>query len=614
MHTIPLRTIGKPLEEIIKRPDELLARTEYRERMEYPIISARLEVNPGGGPAGDKFVHSRGKLTANERLEYLCDEGTKFLPLNTFAHYQDEIYGKASPRAAVITGIATVNGRRVIAIANDNTVGSGSWSEYTVKKIIRAQRLARKFNVPIAWLIDTAGLNLATPYLTFSGEDGAGGIFGEQAKFLEGPVKRWQGAAVFGSNIAGGGYIPIASDYKVMVEGAYMAIGAETLMSSTGVKPQSPTDFADVNVHMHTSGCITDRAPDDLTAIKMLRNFLGTTPNQLDSYRHEFKSSKLSNSTFFNPSEIGVLMPDANNKVYDSMQIISRITDNGFLEYKPKKGVEINCGVGYIGGLPVGIVANNQIHSTIEGKKFGGRLYEEGIDKLVDFVSKCTNSGLPMLWLLDVQGFNMGPQAEANALLAKGYELIRQNTTRGIPNISILLRKAAGAGYYAMSGKPTGSYIEIATPYAELMVMPPEASAKAVHFGEIKKLEKSAAELRTLNGYETFVKPLEENLRLEDKMKLILDLNSKLGTEQNVDDKIKQYIGNNLKLYEKISALASKTAEESSIIKMSKRMHADEVVLFKELYDYIRASVEMAYQGGTIPARNFSIWPLHTGR
>ena len=551
---------------------ELAAGSEASLRMRelhQKLDERRAQVRAGWGEKYQQRTRAKGKMTAWERLAALSDPGTRTLSVNTFVNYGDtfgEGKGRTSPSAGVLTHFVRVHGKWVVAIANDNTVASGSWWPRTPEKIIRAQEVALRLKLPVVYLVDCSGLFLPEQGRTFPGKRGAGHIFAMNSKLNAAGVP--QLAGVFGDCIAGGGYMPLISDRVYMTEQAYMVIAGAALIQGAKSQNLSSLDIGGANVHVHLSNCADERVPDDESCVAALRaevGLLGGTSAAF--YRHGEEPAPPE----YSPAEIEKIVPTSGSEPYDMRQVIARLVDNSlFWEVLPQVGKEIIVGIARIQGLYVGLVANEQglfDHPNEPGKKRpGGILYREGVAKIAAFSRACNDDGIPMVWLQDVSGFDIGTEAEKQGLLGYGSSLIHANSTNTTPMLTILLRKASGAGYYAMAGLPYEPILQLSTPLTRQAVM------------EGRTLAIGALNTKLDDSYEIISKDPEERAQIQAQMAAI---------EQRIEQDMDPYAA-------------------------ARQMDTDEIVGLGELRPYLEALTEMTYQTqGARRIKNPRIWSLH---
>ena len=413
MAFVPLVPIGDPLSKLV---DE---RTAADQRAALGTLEERLrmrrrEVEAGWGPSYVERVHKKGKLTARERLERLLDPGTRPFEVGTFVNYGEVFPGdQKSPAAGVVTAFARVEGRWVMVIANDNTVASGAWWPRTPEKIQRAQMMAMRLRIPTIYLVDCSGLFLPEQSKSFPGARGAGHIFKMNSLLSANGVP--QIAGVFGDCIAGGGYMPIISDRVYMTEQAYMVIAGAALVKGAKSQKITSLDIGGPEVHVHQSGCADVRVPDDITLLACIRRDVARLPSSgADFYRGDLATM----DPRFPASELAGLLPADHREAYDANQVLARIVDQSmFWEVMPEVGEEMICGIGRIGGLYAGFVINRQ--GLVGDPEHPGRqrpagiLYRGGIAKISAFSRACNDDGIPLIWLQDISGFDIGLEAEA---------------------------------------------------------------------------------------------------------------------------------------------------------------------------------------------------------
>ncbi len=567
MAKVLLQPIGQPRERALddatfdRQQEAMLQRSEG-------IIKAREEIRDGWGDEGRERVHRKGKMTTWERLDALRDEGAPLLAVGSLVNY-GETYGekaKTSPGAGIVTAFTRVEDRWVMIIANDNTVANGSWWPRTPEKIQRAQEMARKMRIPVLYLVDCSGLFLPEQARTFPGPRGAGHIFKMNSLLSSEGVP--QIAGVFGDCIAGGGYMPIISDKVYMTEQAYMVIAGAALIK--GAKSQSMTSHSigGPDIHVGVSGCADFRVPDDEHCIASIRREVASLPSSaVPYYRYGLEAAE----PRFPTEELTGLLPADHRVAYDVREVIARLVDDSlFWEFLPDTGCEVVTGIARVSGLYVGILANQSgliADPDHEGaSKPAGILYRRGIAKLATFSRACNDDGIPLLWLQDVSGFDIGPEAERHGLLGYGSSLIYANSTNTAPMATVLLRKASGAGYYALAGLPYDPVLQLSTPVTRLSVM----------------------EGRTL-AIGTFGAHLDENFEIAS------------------DDPAER-----ADLEAGMKAVEERIESDMEPLESARRMDTDEVVLVAELRERLVAWAEMSYQSsGYRRVKNPRIWSLH---
>ncbi|MBM4393263.1 MAG: hypothetical protein FJ090_19230, partial [Deltaproteobacteria bacterium] len=533
---------------------------------EAALAEKQAAVRAGWGADAAARVREKGKLTTWERVERLVDPGSPVLPVNSYVNWGRQWKGskRLAPGAGVVTAYCKVAGRWVVLVANDNTVASGSWWPMSPEKIERAQEMALRLRVPVVYLVDCSGLFLPEQALSFPGRHGAGHIFRMNSVLAASGIP--QVAGVFGDCIAGGGYMPIISDRVYMTECAYMVIAGAALIKGAKSQHLTSLDIGGPEVHVHQSACADDRVPDDATAILRIREEVARLPSSgADFYR----GGVLPSRPRHDPAELGAVIPDDHRHVYSAHDLLGRLVDDSlFFEALPDRGTEMVCGVGRVNGLWVGFVANNVMptpHPDRPGEmRGGGILYRDGIAKVSAFSRACNEDGVPIVWLQDIAGFDIGVEAEAQGLLGYGSSLIYTNSTNSVPMATVLLRKASGAGYYAMAGLPYEPVLQLSTPLTRLAVMEGRTLAIAAF-----------------------------NTRLDDNFEIAsTDPEERAQVQKAMDE------------------TAARIEADMDPIAAAARMDTDEVVPLGQVRDYLEAFAEMAYQAPR-HVRNPRIWSLH---
>lgn len=538
------------------------------QELDATLDERRAQLRQGWGEKYIERTHQRGKMTSWERIEALADPDTPIRPVLSFVNW-GETFGedeRTSPSAGVLTAWVQVHGRWVIAIANDNTVASGSWWPRTPEKIIRAQNMALKLRIPVVYLVDCSGLFLPEQARAFSGQGQAGHIFAMNSRLSDAGVP--QIAGVFGDCIAGGGYMPLISDRVYMTEQAYMVIAGAALIQGAKSQNLSSLDIGGADVHVHLSNCADARVPDDPAAIEQIRNDISLLPSSAVPY---YRRDAEANPPQYQTLELSNIVPTQGSAPYDVRQVIARLVDDSlWYEVLGDVGPEVVTGVARISGLHVGIVANEQgltDHPHHPGhKRPGGILYREGVAKIAAFSRACNDDGIPIVWLQDISGFDIGAEAEKQGLLGYGSSLIYTNSTNQVPMITVLLRKASGAGYYAMAGLPYDPVVQLSTPVTRLAVM------------EGRTLAIGAFNSRLDDQFQIIAKDEEERQRIAQGMK-------------NVEERIER---------------------DMDPYRSAGLMNTDEIVKLAELRGYLETIVEMSYQThGYRRVKNPRIWSLH---
>ena len=566
MAHVPVVPIGRPRQSVTDAAT-FQSHRDALDALEASLRQRRAEVHAGWGEKYQKRVHDKGKLTARERLARLCDPGTRPFEVGTFVNHGIEFEGGLrSPGAGVVTAFARVEGRWCMVIANDNTVASGSWWPKTPEKIQRAQSMALRLRIPAVYLVDSSGLFLPEQSRAFPGMRGAGHIFKMNSVLSAHGVP--QIAGVFGDCIAGGGYMPIISDRVYMTEQAYMVIAGAALIKGAKSQKMTSLDIGGPEVHVHQSGCADVRVPNDEVLLDCIRSELRRLPTSgADYYRGDARSIEPAHPAH----ELRGLLPPDHREAYDVVEILARLCDQSlFWEVLPGVGEEMVCGVGRVAGLWVGFIANRQ--GLVGDPEHPGRqrpaaiLYRGGIAKVSAFSRACNDDGIPMVWLQDISGFDIGAEAEAQGLLAYGSSLIYTNSTNTVPMFTVLLRKASGAGYYAMSGLPYDPVVQLSTTVARQSVMEGRTLAIATYNTKLD------------DDFEILSKDPDERRSIEEGMKAV---------ERRIEADMDPFVA-------------------------ARQMDTDEIVELGELRDYLAMLAEAAYQSpGVRRIKNSRIWSLH---
>ena len=439
-------------------------------------LEARLK--QGGGEDKIARQHRQGKLTARERIALLCDQNTRFLEIGLLVAY-DEYDGQA-PAAGVVTGIAAIGGRRVVVVANDATVKAGSWWPETIKKMLRAQEIAMRCRIPIVYLVDSSGVNLPYQGGVFPGQYGASRLF-----YYNSIMRRYlripQLAAVMGPCIAGGAYLPALSDLIVMVKGtSFMGLGGPNLVKGATGQSIDGETLGGAVAHTEVSGVAHYAADNDEACIAKLRDLIARLPAQV------LATSAAPNANGGGSAErLYDLLPADHRMSYDMHELLRAIVDDGALdEFQGNLAREMICGDARITGIPVGVIANQR--GLIKGRpgekpRFGGIVYAESADKVAFFIDRCDRERIPLLFVQDVSGFMVGPEAEHDGIIRAGARFVEAMATARVPKIVLTVNHASGAGYYAMAGQGFDPDFIFSWPTGRMAVMEGESAVQAVH-------------------------------------------------------------------------------------------------------------------------------------
>jgi 3-methylcrotonyl-CoA carboxylase beta subunit len=452
------------------------------------IRALESKLREGGGAEKIARQHEQGKLTARERIDRLCDDGSRFLEVGLLVAY--DRYDGQAPAAGVVTGIGTVTGRDVVIVANDATVKAGSWWPETITKMLRAQEIAMRCRIPIIYLVDSSGVNLPYQGGVFPGQYGASRLF-----YYNSIMRRYlripQLAAVMGPCIAGGAYLPALSDLIVMVKGtSFMGLGGPNLVKgATGQTIDSET-LGGATTHTEISGVAHYSADDDEACIARLRELVARLPAQ---HHRTDGASEMPRAVAGagRGDALYDLLPTDHRMSYDMHTLLKAIIDDGAIdEFQAGLAREMICGDAHILGIPVGVIANQR--GLIKGRagekpRFGGIVYTESAEKVAYFIDRCDRERIPLLFVQDVSGFMVGPEAEHEGIIRAGARFVEAMATARVPKIVLTVNHASGAGYYAMAGQGFDPDFIFSWPTGRMAVMEGDAAVQAVHGPAIEK-------------------------------------------------------------------------------------------------------------------------------
>jgi acetyl-CoA carboxylase carboxyltransferase component len=444
----------------------------------FQLKSKAQKTRLGGGEKKIEDQHQKGKLTARERIEYLIDKNSPFLEIGLFVG--DGMYKEQGgcPSGGVVTGIGYVKGRQCVIVANDATVKAGAWFPITAKKNLRAQEVAMENHLPIIYLVDSAGVFLPMQDEIFPDKEHFGRQFRNNAKMSSMGII--QIAAIMGSCVAGGAYLPIMSDEAMIVDktGSIFLAGSYLVKAAIGEDIDNET-LGGATTHCEISGVTDNKFPSDQACLDHIRGLFDKigAKEKAGFDRVEKKSPKLK------PEEIYGLIPSDRTKPYDMGEIIKRLVDDSeFDEYKALYGKTILCGFARIEGWAVGIVANQR--KTVKNKKgemqMGGVIYSDSADKAARFIMNCNQRKIPLLFLQDVSGFMVGSKAEHGGIIKDGAKMVNAMANSTVPKFTIIIGNSYGAGNYAMCGKAYDPRLIYAWPTAQIAVMSGASAAKTL--------------------------------------------------------------------------------------------------------------------------------------
>ena len=443
-------------------------------------------IDKGGGKLAIERQHTKGRLTARERIQELIDPDSVFLELGKFAAFNMyEEYGNI-PAAGVIMGLGKIHGKECMIVANDATVKAGAYFEVSLKKTLRAQKIASENNIPIIYLVDSAGVFLPLQNQVFPDENHFGKIFYNNAVMSSKGIT--QIACVMGPCVAGGAYLPVMCDKYIIVDGASMFLAGPALVKAAIGQEIDEDTLGGSNTHSSISGTADYKEKDDYAALNRIRKIISSI-NFSDNSIFK-KNSSFENPLFETKDLLGMINPNLEDQ-YDMKEIIARLVDGSeFDEYKENYGKTLICGHGRIGGYSVGIVANQKL--IIKGEEgqiqLGGVIYNDSSDKAARFVMNCNQDKIPIIFIHDVNGFMIGKQSEWSGIAKDGAKLVNAVSNCKVPKISIVIGGSYGAGNYAMSGRSYNPKFLFAWPTAKIAVMGGDQAAKVLYKIKISKL------------------------------------------------------------------------------------------------------------------------------
>jgi acetyl-CoA carboxylase carboxyltransferase component len=480
------------------------------------------KVSLGGGEKKIKKQHSKGKMTARERIDFLLDDAEDSIEIGAFAG--DGMYADhgGCPGGGVVVKIGKVSDKKVIVVANDATVKAGAWFPITGKKNLRAQEISIENRLPIIYLVDSAGVYLPMQDEIFPDKEHFGRIFRNNAVMSSMGIT--QISAVMGSCVAGGAYLPIMSDEAMIVDktGSIFLAGSYLVKAAIGESIDNET-LGGATTHCEISGVTDYKAKDDKDALTKIRRIV----DKIGDFDKAGFNRKTSKKPKLDPKEIYGLLPAKRSDQYDMMPIIERLVDDSeFDEYKAGYGQTIITGYARIDGWAIGIVANQRkLVKTKSGEmQFGGVIYSDSADKATRFIANCSQKKIPLVFVQDVTGFMVGSKSEHGGIIKDGAKMVNAVSNSVVPKFTVIIGNSYGAGNYAMCGKAYDPRLIFAWPSAELAVMSGSSAAKVLLSIETSRLkakgekitEEKEKELydKIKNDYDTQTSPYYAAARL----------------------------------------------------------------------------------------------------
>lgn len=472
---------------------------------EQKLLRIREQVRLGGGQKAIEREHRRGKLTARERVAALLDEDKPYIELGTLAGWEMyEEYG-GCPAGGVVAVIGYVSGRLCMVLANDATVKAGAWFPITAKKFTRMQEIALVNRIPVIYLVDSAGVFLPLQDEVFPDRFHFGRVFYYNSILSREGIP--QIAAIMGSCVAGGAYLPVLSDEIIMVEGTSSVFLAGPYLVRAAIGEETDIEtLGGARTHFYLSGTADYMAKDDKEAIEIIKRLIARMQHKSPLTAFDRIEPRPPRKP---PETIYEILPDDITRPYDMYRVLECILDDyPFDEYKAGYGKTLICGYGRIDGWAVGIVANQRlvVKSGRGEMQIGGVIYSDSADKAARFIMNCNQKGIPIVFLQDVTGFMVGTRAEHGGIIKDGAKMVNVVSNSVVPKFTVVLGNSFGAGNYAMCGRAYEPRLMLALPSARIAVMGGEQAAQTLLQIRKSQLEKEGKTL----------KPLEERKLLEE--------------------------------------------------------------------------------------------------
>lgn len=469
--------------------DKELAKNEDSMREMVRQLNIKLKkIAEGGGAKAAAKQKEKGKLLARERIDYLLDKGSNYIEIGAFAGYDMYKDEGGCPAGGVVGVIGYVGGKQCLVVANDATVKAGAWFPISGKKNLRFQEIAMENRLPIIYLVDSAGVYLPMQDQIFPDKEHFGRIFRNNAVMSAMGIT--QIAAVMGSCVAGGAYLPIMSDEAMIVDktGSIFLAGSYLVKAAIGEEIDNET-LGGASTQSEISGVIDYKFPDDKTCLDRIKKIM----EKIGDYKTAGFNRIESKPPIKSAAEIIGTIPNDRTKPYDTLELIERLVDNSeFDQYKELYGQTILCGYARIDGWAVGIVANNR--KIVKSKKgemqIGGVIYSDSADKAARFIMNCNQKKIPLVFLQDVSGFMVGSRSEHGGIIKDGAKMVSAVSNSTVPKFTIITGNSYGAGNYAMCGKAYDPRLIVAWPTAQIAVMGGSQAAKVLLQIEVASLKK----------------------------------------------------------------------------------------------------------------------------
>lgn len=460
------------------------------------------KIYEGGGKKRIEKLHEQGKLTARERIDLLLDKDTERIEIGALAGYEMYPEHGGCPSGGVVIVIGYVKGKQCIVVANDATVKAGAWFPITGKKNLRAQEIAMENRLPIIYLVDSAGVYLPMQDEIFPDKEHFGRIFRNNAVMSSMGIV--QIAAVMGSCVAGGAYLPIMSDESLIVNGSgtIFLAGSYLVKAAIGESIDNET-LGGATTHTSLSGVCDYKAENDQECIATIRDLV----DKMGQHENAGFDRKETVAPQHEPKSVYGIIPTDRSKPYNMKEVLERIVDNSeYTEYKADYGKTIICAYARIDGWSVGIVANQRevIRSAKGEMQLGGVIYSDSADKAARFIMNCNQKNIPLVFLVDVTGFMVGSKSEHGGIIKDGAKMVNAMANSVVPKFTIVVGNSYGAGNYAMCGKAYDPRLIVAWPTAEIAVMGGAAAAKVLLQIEVASLKAKGEEITPEREAELF--------------------------------------------------------------------------------------------------------------
>ncbi len=469
-------------------------RNEDAMKLAYSQVRQKLEaIYEGGGKKAIEKQRERNKLTARERIKYLCDYEAPFIEIGAFAGYEMYAEHGGCPAGGTVSGIGYVSGRQCVIVANDQTVKAGAWFPITGKKNLRMQEIAMENKLPVIYLVDSAGVYLPMQDEIFPDKEHFGRIFRNNARMSAMGIT--QIAAVMGPCVAGGAYLPIMSDETLMVEGngSIFLAGPYLVKAAIGEDTNNET-LGGAETHTAISGIADYKFETEKDCLDRVKKIISKLGNVENAGFNRMKSTAPKNEA----NTIYGVMNEGNSRPYNIVDIIECIVDeDSFDQFKEHYGKTIVCGYARVDGWAVGIVANQRL--IVKNKKgemqLGGVIYNDSADKAARFIMNCNQKKIPLVFLQDVTGFMVGSRSEHAGIIKDGAKMVNAVANSVVPKITFIIGNSYGAGNYAMCGKAYDPRFIYAWPTAKIAVMGGEQAAKTLLQIQVASLKAKGAEI-----------------------------------------------------------------------------------------------------------------------